>query len=143
MMRATPGAGEDRDLRRDFLGQALMRAATLARIFALGILAHDDPIKVFCRNIPQRPGDAGQDARRAHIGVLIEALADGEPQAPERDVVGHVRRADRAEIDGIEGAKLIDPTCRHQHAMTLVMVGAPVELLDVETKPPIALGANL
>ena len=41
--------------------------------------------------------DARQDPGRPHVGVLVEALADRQAQAPERDVVGHVRRADRAE----------------------------------------------
>ena len=52
-------------------------------------------------HVAQRAGDAGQDARRAHVGVLVERLADGEPQAPQRDVVGHVGRAGRAEQDGV------------------------------------------
>ena len=29
-----------------------------------------------------RRDDAGQDARRAHVGVLVEALADFQAQAP-------------------------------------------------------------
>ena len=31
--------------------------------------------------------DARQQARRADVGVLVEALADREPQPPERDIV--------------------------------------------------------
>ena len=53
-------------------------------------------------DVAQRAGDARQDAGRAHVGVLVERLADREAQAPERDVVGDVRRADRAEQDRVE-----------------------------------------
>ena len=80
------------------------------------------------RHVAQRPVDAGQDARRAHIGVLVEALADREAQAPERDVVGHLGRADRAEIDGVEAVSCSTPSAGIMHAGPLVIVGAPVEL---------------
>ena len=45
--------------------------------------------------------DAGQDACGPHVGVLIEALADAQAQTPQRDVVGQVRIADGAEINGV------------------------------------------
>jgi hypothetical protein len=52
-------------------------------------------------DVAQRRGDAGQHARRPHVGVLVERLADREPQAPQRDVVGNVGMARRAEQDGV------------------------------------------
>ena len=52
----------------------------------------------------QRRVDAGQDARRPHVGVLVEALADRQPQAPQRDVVGDLRVAGRAEQDRVLAA---------------------------------------
>ncbi len=42
--------------------------------------------------------------------VLIERLANREAKPPERDVIGNVRSADRAEIDRIKRAKLIAPS---------------------------------
>ena len=39
----------------------------------------------------QRRVDAGQDPRRPHVGVLVEALADLQAQPPQRDVVRDVR----------------------------------------------------
>ena len=101
MMRVDAGAREHRDVGRDLLRQAAMDAAADAGIFALGILAHDHPVELGPGDMAQRAGDARQDAGRPHIGVLIERLADREPQAPQRDVVGHVGRADRAEIDRV------------------------------------------
>ena len=47
-------AGEDRDLGRDFLGQAAMGAAALAGIFAFGVLPHDHPVQVARADIAQR-----------------------------------------------------------------------------------------
>ena len=111
------GAGEDRDFRRDLFRQAAMRAATLAGIFAFGILANDHPVKILGRNAAQRAFDSRQDAGRADIGILIEGLADGEAQAPERQVIRHVGRADRAEIDGVETLQLIDAAFGHQDAV--------------------------
>ena len=72
----------------------------------------------------------GQDAGRAHVGVLVERLADREAQAPQRDVVGDVRRADRAEQDRVEacGAGRA-PSSGIMHAVLLVVVRAPVEVL--------------
>ena len=72
-----PAAGEDRGLGRHLLRQAAMGAPALAGIFALAVLAHDHPVEVAGPDVAQRRDDAGQDAGRADVGVLIEALADG------------------------------------------------------------------
>ena len=92
--------------------------------------------------MPQRARDAGQDAGGPHVRVLVERLADGEPQTPKRDVVGNVGRADRAEVDGVELAELIGAALRHHDAVFLVVVRSPVEVLDVELEAAVALGAN-
>ncbi len=129
---ADAGAGEDRDFGRHFLRQAAMRAAALAGIFAFGILADDDPVEIVGRNARQRAPDAGQDAGRADIGILVEGLADGEAQAPERQMIGHIGRADRTEIDRIEGFQALDAALGHQHAIGLVVIRAPREILDLQ-----------
>ena len=97
--------GEDRGLGRNLFRQAAMCAAAVAGVFALAVLAHDHPVEVAGTYVAQRRGYAWQDARRAHIGVLVKALADRQPQAPQRDVVGDVGIADRAEIDRVRGAQ--------------------------------------
>ena len=101
------GAGEHRDVGRDLLAAGPMHAAADAGIFAFRVLAHDHPVELGPGDVAQRAGDAGQDAGRADIGVLVERLADREPQAPQRDVVGHVGRADGAEVDRVELAQLV------------------------------------
>ena len=120
-----------------------MRAAALAGILAFRVLAHDHPVQLLGRDIAQRAGDSGQDAGRADVGVLVERLADGEAQAPERNVIGHVRRTHGAEIERIEAAQLLVATGRHHDAMLLVVVRAPVEVGDIELEAAVALGADL
>ena len=96
------GAGEDHHLGADLVRQPAVRAAALAGVLALRVLAHDHPVELLGRDLAQGAGDPGQDAGRADVGVLVERLADREPQAPQRDVVRHVGGADGAEVDRVE-----------------------------------------
>ncbi len=77
------GPGHDRNIGCDFLGQAAMHAAADAGIFALRILPHDDPIELRAGDVTQRADDSGQYARGTNVGVLIERLADRQPQTPK------------------------------------------------------------
>ncbi|MCY1185122.1 hypothetical protein D9M73_258740 [compost metagenome] len=76
-----PGAGEDGHLGRDFFRQASVHPATVARVLALGVFPHHHPVDLLA--IDQRAFDPGQYTRRAYVGVLVEALADRQAQAPE------------------------------------------------------------
>ena len=143
MMRVDAGAREHRHVGRDLLGQAAMHAAADAGIFAFRVLAHDHPVELRAGDVAQRAGDAGQDARRAHVGVLVERLADGEPQAPQRDVVGHVGRAGRAEQDGVVALDQVEAVLGHERAGLLVALGAPVEMIEGDGEAAVALGARL
>jgi hypothetical protein len=125
-MRVTP-TREDRDFRPDLFGEALVRAAAAAGIFAFGVLAHDDPVEIADADIAQGRGHARQNLGRTDIGVLIKALADRQAKAPQRDVVGDIGRADRAEIDRVEFFQLGEPVGGHHDAVLPVIVGAPVE----------------
>jgi hypothetical protein len=78
--------------------------------------------------------DARQDARRAHVGVLVEALADLQAQAPQRDVVGDVRVAGRAEQDRVLVADGVQAVGGHHHAVLAVVVAAPVEISNSKRK---------
>ena len=117
---------------RDFDRQPLVHAAAHAGILAFRVLADDDPVQVLGLDIAQRALNAGQDAGRADIGVLVERLADREPQAPERDVVGNVGGADRAEIDGVERLQLLPAVGGHHDAVLLVVIRSPVEGFEFE-----------
>ena len=89
-----------------------MHAPAVAGVLALAVLAHDHPVEVARPHVSQRRGDAGQNAGGVHVGILIEALADRQPQAPESEVVGDIGIADRAEIDRIGRAQPSEPVRR-------------------------------
>ena len=137
------GAREHGDVGGGLLGQAAVHAAADAGILAFRVLAHDHPVELRAGDGPQRAGDARQDAGRAHVGVLVEGLADGEPQAPQRDVVGHVGRAGRAEQDGVVALDQVEAVLRHEGAGLLVALRAPVEMVEGEREAAVALGAGL
>jgi hypothetical protein len=132
-------AGEDCRLGRHLLGQAAMDAPAVAGIFALAVLADDDPVEIGGAASGKRAGDPRQDACRPQIGVLIETLADRQAQAPERDMVGDLLVADGAEIDGVELAQGGKPVLRHHPAVLAVVVGTPGEILDGEAEAAVAL----
>ena len=85
-------------------------AATDPGVLALGVLADHDPVHRRFRGVAQRAGDPRQELHRPHAGVLVEPLADREAEAPEGDVVGHVRPADGAEVDGVKVARRSRPS---------------------------------
>ena len=62
-----------------------------------------------------------------HVGVLVEALADRQPQAPQRDVIGHVGRAHRAEEDRVERLEPVEAALGDVVAVLEVVVAAPRE----------------
>ena len=107
------------------------------------VLAHDHPVEFRAADAAQRAGDAGQDARRAHVGVLVERLADGEPQSPQRDVVGNVGHAGRAEQDGVVAFDQVAAVFGHERAGLLVALRAPVEVIEGNREAAVALGAGL
>ena len=67
-----------------------MAASALAGVFAFGVLADYDPVEGSAGAVAQGRCDAAQDAGGAHIGVLLEWLAEGEAETPEGDVVGDI-----------------------------------------------------
>src|SRR5262249_41905444 len=81
-------AREHGDVGGRFQRRALVNASSDARVLSLRVFAYDYPVELLVLHTAQRAGDAGQDAGRPDVGVLIEGLADGEPETPERDVVG-------------------------------------------------------
>ena len=111
-----------------------------AGVLALGVLAHDHPVQVLGLAALERRVDAGQDARGPHVGVLVEALADLQAQAPQRDVVGDVRVTGRAKQDGVFAAQGIQPIGRHHHSVGAVPVAAPAKVFKLELQAGVAGG---
>ena len=120
-----PGAGHHAQVGGHLDGVALVGTATHAGVFTFGVFTHDDPVQVFGRAALEGCINAGQDAGGPHVGVLIEPLANLQPQAPQRDVVGDVRVARRAEQDGVLVSQLRQPISGHHLAMGAVPVAAP------------------
>ena len=137
------GAGHDRDVGRGFDRMALVDPAADARVLAFGVLAHDDPVEVVRTAALQRAVDPGQDARRPDVGVLVEALADLQAQAPERDVVRDVRIAGGAEQDRVLVADRGQAVLRHHRAVPAEVVAAPVEVLEREAEAAARPGERL
>ena len=112
-------------------------------VFALGILPDDDKIDIAGLFIAQRTGHAGQQEAGAEIGVLVEPLADRQPQPPERDVVGHARPADRTEEDRVELRQPLQRVVRHQRAVGQVVLTAPGKRLGVQPERTGDLGRGV
>ena len=119
-----------------------MRTTALPRILALGVLAHDHPVELGGSNVAQRACDAWQKADRADIGILVEWLADREPEPPQADMIRHVGRTHRTEVDRVERAQQLVAAGRHHGTLAPVALRAPVEPLDLEREPAIARGAS-
>src|SRR5207245_2434697 len=129
-------AGEHGGLGGDLLRQPTVGAPAMAGVLAFAVLAHDDPVDALAR--AQRTRHSGQHARGAYVRVLIEALADGQAQPPERDVVRDLLASHGAEEDGIEGAQLLEPALGYVVAALEVVVRAPRKALDLEPEAPLA-----
>ena len=137
------GAREDRDLGCDLLGQAAMRRARPAPAYSPSEFSRTiTQSSSGPRDVAQRARDAGQDAGRPDVGVLVERLADREPQPPERDVVRHVGRADRAEIDRIERASFSSPSSGIMRAVLAGSSPSPNRNARRRAEAAVALGAG-
>jgi len=123
--------GEDARLQRDLRRKPVVRPAADARVLALRVLAHDVEVDLVRRAVGERRAHAGQQPAGAQVHILVEAAADRDEQAPERDVVRHPRPADGAEEDRIVPADALFPVLRH-HAAVLEVVVAGREVEPVE-----------
>ena len=79
--------GEDGDFGGDFPGLTDVGAATLTRVLAFGVLAHDDPVEITGFAVFERRDGTAKDFCGPNIGVLLEGLAYGEAETPEGYVV--------------------------------------------------------
>ena len=75
-----PDPGEDGHLHPHLFRMPLVGPPSDTGVFALRVLADDDPVQVPGAPIPQGAPDARQNPGGTDVGVLIEALADGEAQ---------------------------------------------------------------
>ena len=117
-------------------------AAAHPGVLALAVLPHDDPVQLGVIGLAQRAPHPRQEADRPDVRPLVEVLADGQPQAPQADVVGHTGPADRAEVDGIEVLEDLEPVGRHHPPGAPVVSAAPLEFPPVERKRAPAPGGQ-
>lgn len=75
-------ARENGDFGGSLPGPAAVRAASLAGVLALAVLADDDPVQVAGAAVAQRRLGATEDLCRSDVGVLLEGLADGQAESP-------------------------------------------------------------
>ena len=83
-------SSEDRNFGSDFPRLADMRAPALTGILALGVFTDDDPVKSIRGKIGKWRDSAAEDTGGPDVCVLLEGLANGKTQTPERNVVGNV-----------------------------------------------------
>ena len=135
-------AGKDRLLNHHFMLGAFIGAAAKGGIFAFGIFAHHVKINIAGLFTRQRAGDAGEQAHRAQVDVLIELAAELQQRPPQRNVVGNgIRPADGAEVDSIEALQLLAPVVRHHLAiMGVIFAACPLHLLEAQRQIPTLCG---
>ena len=95
-------AREDARLLGHLVRRADVHAPAEPGVLPFGVLAHADHVDICRRPVRERRGDTGQEPHRPQVDVLLEALAQRQDQLPDRDVIGHARVANRAEIDRLE-----------------------------------------
>ena len=106
------------------------------RIFALIVFAHHPEIDI--ARLPARQGrrHTRHQAHRADVGVKLKLATNWNQQPPQRNVIRHSRKADRAEKDCVVLADSSEAIVRHHLAVFGVVIAAPghfIELkLDVE-----------
>ncbi len=127
--------GEDRLLHRHLVLAVGVEPAADLGIFALVILAHDIEIDVAGHAVAQRRLHPGQQPHRAQVDVLVKAAAQRDQQSPQRDVVGHVGVADRAEIDGVVEPQPVEPVLGHHPPGPGIARAAPVEFVPAQFEP--------
>ncbi len=136
--------GEQGRLDADFAARAAAGevAPAHAGVFALAVLADDDPVEPGVVGLTQRARHARQEVHGADVGPLIKVLADGQPQTPQADVVGHAGPAHRAEVDGVEVLEDLKTVLGHHPAGARVVLTAPAEFLPVERERAGATGGE-
>ena len=120
----------DRTLRRDLVRRALAQESALARVRALGVLAHDEEVDAVV--VATGPG-----LERPQVHVEVEREAHLQQQPALEHAGRHLGRADRAEQDRVEAAQLVEHGVGQHLAGREVAPAAEVVVDGVElARPP-------
>src|SRR5207237_2263854 len=101
---------------------------------AFRILTDDDKVDVLRCAVGERGRDAFEQAHGAQVDVLIESAPNWNQQAPQRDVVGDARIADRAQKHRVELLELLEAVFRHHAAGLRINLAAPVKMGELVRK---------
>ena len=89
-------------LQSHFFRRSFVEPAANVRVFPFAIFAHDHEVDVARLPVLERRFDALEQTHRTKIYVLLKRSANGNQQAPQRDVVGHAGMPHRAQKNRIE-----------------------------------------
>ena len=121
--------GEDGGLDRPFELGALVHAPADGGILALVVLAHDEVVDVAGLAVGEGRFEAVEEAYGAEVDVLLEAAADRNQQAPQRDVIGHSRPPHSTKVDRVMLGDLVEPVGRHHGAGLGKALARPVQVV--------------
>ncbi|SBL37239.1 Uncharacterised protein [Klebsiella oxytoca] len=125
-------AGKHRLLNHHFMFGSRIHMAAKSGILPFGVFTNHVEIDIAGLFTRQRAGDAGEQAHRTQVDVLVEFAAELQQRAPEGDMIrDDIRPADRAEIDRIKAFQLRVPVLGHHSAVLGVIIAAgPLEVLE-------------
>ena len=133
--RAEPG--EHTVLDHHFPGGILVQPGTGAGIFPFAVFPDKDHVDVLPLHAGQGTGSPFQQLHRPQVHIFIEALADFDQKAPERDVVRHPGIPHSPQVDGIETGQLFDTVLRHHFPVFQVILAAPGKIGEIKSKGPV------
>ena len=134
---------EDTVLDDDLMGRAFVEPCTGAGILAFTVLPDKDHVDVLPRHVLQRTGSAFQKLYRAEIDILVKAVADGEQQLPERDVVRDAGITHCSQKDGVEGFQRLQRVLRHHLPCLQIVLTSPGEISEFKRETSVLRGCGL
>ena len=123
------GSREHNGLQSHFLGPLPVHPPAYAGVLALRVFADAYHVDGVPLGVAQGRGHAVELAHGPQVHVLVEALADGQQQAPQRYVVGDGGAAHRPHQNGFEPAllQLVQAVGGHHGPGSLIVARPPVE----------------
>ena len=135
--------GEDDVLKRDLLRKAGVVPAAGGAVFALDVLPEEEDVDIAGLVALQRRFEAFVENDGPEVDVEIERAPDGKQELLQRDVIGNVRPADRAEQDGVVFLQLVEIILGRHPAGLVVEVASPGIAGELKPEAPLQPGERL
>ncbi len=113
---------------------SLVKPSADLRIFAFVIFPHDVKIDIFSQAVGQRRADAGQQAHRTQIDILLKMSANGDQQSPQRHMIRHFGVADRSQQNRIKTTQLLKTIIGHHEAMLKIVLASIRKRIELNPK---------